>query len=315
MDTVRETKRADELQPGDWIAAGPYNDGTDDAEVLFVYRRSANAVSVTIQEVSIALPDLIDLHADAEITVLTAEEIAGHKGAAERARKIADIRAFADRLEANPEIPMAYGIGGQADVSESTTYSAAEIRAVKAFAEKHGGEFRKSKDHASARVRFGDVTYSLISWHKDGRPAEPAPEPHPSWPTEAELKPWETLAPATERVAESMEPAVCLGRDMDCGRPLPCPDHPADPIGLAYTRADDEPDDPTPVTGARVDPHVGGMTDEGLVDETPPTHYSYYADVTECGIPIADMPHGHNATNAGGAVTCQACLDAMPQAE
>jgi hypothetical protein len=267
MDTVRETKRADELQPGDWIAAGPYCgddhiDGTDDAEVLFVYRRSANAVSVTIQEVSIALPDLIDLHADAEITLLTAEEIAGHKGDAERARKIADIRAFADWLEANPEIPMAYGIGGQADVSESTTYSAAEIRAVKAFAEKHGGEFRKSKDHASARVRFGDVTYSLISWHKDGRPAEPEP----------------------------------------------------DPTGLAYTRADDA-DDPTPVSGARVEPHVGGMTDEGLVDETPPTHYSYYADVTECGIPIADMPHGHNATNVGGAVTCQACLDAMPQAE
>lgn len=21
------------------------------------------------------------------------------------------------------------------------------------------------------------------------------------------------------------EPGVCLGRDMDCGRPLPCPDH------------------------------------------------------------------------------------------
>jgi hypothetical protein len=64
-----------------------------------------------------------------------------------------------------------------------------------------------------------------------------------------------------------MEPAVCLGRDMDCGRPLPCPDHPADPTGLAYSRADDA-DDPAPAGGARVEPHVGAVTDDGLVDET-----------------------------------------------
>lgn len=31
-------------------------------------------------------------------------------------------------------------------------------------------------------------------------------EPHPTWPTEAELKPWETLAPPAGRLAESMEP-------------------------------------------------------------------------------------------------------------
>lgn len=70
----------------------------------------------------------------------------------------------------------------------------------------------------------------------------------PSWPTEAELKPWESLTPEADRIAESMEPIAddprdrthgaefeaydaaepptCLGTDMDCGRPLPCPDHP-----------------------------------------------------------------------------------------
>jgi hypothetical protein len=42
----------------------------------------------------------------------------------------------------------------------------------------------------------------------------------------------------------------------------------ADPTGLAYTRADDEPDDPTPVSGGRIEPHTGGMTNRGLVDET-----------------------------------------------
>lgn len=29
---------------------------------------------------------------------------------------------------------------------------------------------------------------------------------HPTWPTESELKPWESLAPTADRIAESMEP-------------------------------------------------------------------------------------------------------------
>jgi hypothetical protein len=45
----------------------------------------------------------------------------------------------------------------------------------------------------------------------------------------------------------------------------------ADPTGLLHSRAD-EADDPTPVSGARVRPHTGAMTDEGLVDETEVPH-------------------------------------------
>jgi hypothetical protein len=41
-----------------------------------------------------------------------------------------------------------------------------------------------------------------------------------------------------------------------------------DPTGLAYTRADDEADDPTPI-GPREPMHTGAMTESGLVDETP----------------------------------------------
>ena len=41
---------------------------------------------------------------------------------------------------------------------------------------------------------------------------------------------------------------------------------PADPTGLAYSRAD-EADDPTPVSPARVPLHTGAVTDEGLVEE------------------------------------------------
>jgi hypothetical protein len=39
----------------------------------------------------------------------------------------------------------------------------------------------------------------------EGGLVDETPKPHPSWPTEAELKPWETLAPQADRLAESME--------------------------------------------------------------------------------------------------------------
>jgi hypothetical protein len=39
----------------------------------------------------------------------------------------------------------------------------------------------------------------------------------------------------------------------------------ADPSGHGYSR---EADDPTPVSGGRIEPHTGGMTESGLVDET-----------------------------------------------
>jgi hypothetical protein len=42
---------------------------------------------------------------------------------------------------------------------------------------------------------------------------------------------------------------------------------PAD-TGLSYSRADDEPDDPTPISPARVPLHTGAMTDHGLVEIT-----------------------------------------------
>ncbi len=47
--------------------------------------------------------------------------------------------------------------------------------------------------------------------------ANPGPVAHPSWPTESELKPWETLAPTADRVAESMEPIADDPRDRTHG--------------------------------------------------------------------------------------------------
>lgn len=57
----------------------------------------------------------------------------------------------------------------------------------------------------------------------------------------------------------------------------------ADRVGQLYSR---EADDPTPVSGARVEPHVGGMTEGGLVDET-----SEAPTGTICGLCMGDY-HG-----------------------
>ncbi len=89
-------KRADQLERGDWITAGPYAgiDGTDDAEVLFVYPYAGSKVAVTIQEATVTGPTTIHLQADEKCLLLTAEEIAKLQRAAERRRLVDDLRAF-----------------------------------------------------------------------------------------------------------------------------------------------------------------------------------------------------------------------------
>jgi hypothetical protein len=91
---------------------------------------------------------------------------------------------------------------------------------------------------------------------------------------------------------------------------------PADPIGLDYSRADDAPDDPTPVSPARVPLHTGAMTDCGLVDETSAAELGERADAairkvygepcqgapagydTGCGIAGEHGPHGLEPASA-----------------
>jgi hypothetical protein len=96
-------------------------------------------------------------------------------------------------------------------------------------------------------------------------PAEPAPvplTPHPSWPTEQELKPWESLAPTAERVAESMAPA--------------------EDLGVAFDSSQVADADATPVpTSRRYEPHTGGMTNRGLVDESDREVHCFTSDPHE----------------------------------
>lgn len=129
----------------------------------------------------------------------------------ERARHIAGIRELADWLEANPFVPMPWRTEGMEHLTpgQDVPDGAAGVAMVRGVAERLGVLVDDlCGDRTKLLVPFGDgkVSYELIAWHKDGRPAEPAPEPHPSWPTESELKPWESLAPAADRLAESVKP-------------------------------------------------------------------------------------------------------------
>jgi hypothetical protein len=88
------------------------------------------------------------------------------------------------------------------------------------------------------------------------RPASrPTPEaPHPSWPTESELKPWESLAPTADRIAESMEPIADDPRDRTHGAEFESYDA-AEPVRTPLGTQTPEPerhmrDAPEPMTEA-----------------------------------------------------------------
>jgi hypothetical protein len=175
MTNVRESRRADELKTGDWLAAGtqaavpvevldvyPFTD-SDGPAVLLVYRNS------------VGRPVSIPADADQVFELATQDELNAGREVAERAQKIADIRAYVDWLEANPSEPVGYGFGGQVDVPGGDAEAVAKVRA---FAARYGAEVRDVlEDRTTARLRFGSVEHVVIAWHRDGRPAEPGREP------------------------------------------------------------------------------------------------------------------------------------------
>jgi len=247
MTTVRETRRADELKPGDWLAGGGAGISALPAEVLhaLTYPHPGAAVARThlvLREIGVALPFTETFRADRPITLATDDDLAGYRAGAERAQRIADIRALADFLEDNPSLPApeftaAQGSPGcDGDVWNSGAKGIAEVRRV---AEIFGEQVEEDDERTQVVKRFGDFTYTYIAWHKDGRPAEPAPEPL-------------VIPHAHEQCETEADHAAYVV---------------ADPTGLAYSRADDAAEDPTP-PGVRQPLHTGAVTDGGLVDET-----------------------------------------------
>lgn len=191
-----------------------------------------------------------------------------------RAAFIANVRAFADWLEEHPSLPVPVGMESasvhmNANATDSPDQS---LAALLEFAEQFGAELDESlDDRTRATVKIGQITYKQLVWHNRQNSKD------------AELA--RLHARVAELEAERLRPTA-LAPDFNDG-PCQDPDCPnaswlhhasadlaaADPTGLAYTRADDEADDPTPVSPARVEPHYGAVVDGSLVPAPIAAHY------------------------------------------
>lgn len=179
-DKVRETKRADELKPGDWLA--PHELLADATEVLFVlaYPEAAQTtVYVVVRRQGSVTPYTDCLPADSTYELATEADLVDLREQAERAQKISDIRALAAWLEANPWAPMPnyYDANAHLDARHpggpSETEAYAKVREV---ADRLGVQVEERlDDRTTVSKAFGPVTYQVIAWHADGRPAKPEP--------------------------------------------------------------------------------------------------------------------------------------------
>jgi hypothetical protein len=253
QENGREKKRADQLAHGDiavdildsidpWIshrdgkvlASYPYVDEVDNPRVLLVVEGDGSKPK----------PETVRLDAEVMVGLRSEAELKVMREQAERALQIADLRAFADFLERNPWAPienlhMQWSPNPNGDIWNSGAEGPAQVRQM---AQQMGAEAVQSDVMTKATRHFGPVEYSLIAWHKDGRPVEPQP-------------------PAVEVLAKPEKPELVL--DPERGH------IPANDLGFDYSRADDDPQVIRPHS-PRVPLHTGAVVDGGqLVDETP----------------------------------------------
>ncbi|GIE75755.1 hypothetical protein Aph02nite_17050 [Actinoplanes philippinensis] len=260
------------LTRGTWIQAID-EDGCDhgEAEVLHVEAYQGSAVILyRPRGLSDPRASFFD-NATQTVPVLSAERLAEAKAAAERAERIADIRAFADFLEQHPALPvtnirMQASLNPHGDVWNSGAEGVAEVRRLAGLFD---GKVMQDNEHITATREVGATEYVIVAWHKAGRPAEPVVEDE-----------------RCETCGESM-------REIQSGRLGHIPGEacaPVDDLGFGYSR---EQDDPTPVSPARGGPvQTGGVVDGGqLVDETPVGHYEVRGwkgdGPGECGVECA----------------------------
>jgi hypothetical protein len=262
--SVRKQKSCDQLSVGDWLAPGELLEGA--AEVLFAHAYPSSAdrsrdndgthVQLVVREQSAVVPFTDVIGGNTLFNLASDEDLAELREAAMRAQKIADIRSLASFLEANPDVPMSPYMLDQTDLKGPEG-----LATVRALAVRLGVEVNDSlDDRTSLEIVTGHHRHKLIAWHPEGRPAEPAAEHHHSGG-------WKGEGPGTCG-AECVCGVTFDGFDTLAEAVELVERHVADPLGLDRSRADDEPDDPTPVSPARVPLHTGGMTDGGLVDET-----------------------------------------------
>jgi hypothetical protein len=184
QENSREKKRADQLAAGDiavdildgfdpWVshrdgkvlASYPYVDEVDNPRVLLVVEGDGPKPK----------PETVRLDADVMVGLRSEAELEALRKVAERAARIADIRAFADWLEANPGVPMPWRIEADEHLSLGAGTEIERLAKVRQVAAMLGVEVdERLTDRTELEFKIGDlVKYSLIAWHKGGRPAEP----------------------------------------------------------------------------------------------------------------------------------------------
>jgi hypothetical protein len=184
-ENAREKKRADKLAPGDlavdildgfdpWVshrdgkvlASYPYADEVDNARVLLVVEGGGPKPK----------PETVRLDADTLVGLRSEAELEALRKVAERAARIADIRAFADWLEANPWVPAPHHLRASEQINSYDDDGVTALAQVREVAARLGVETDQHlDDRTRLEYKVGRVEYDLLAWHRDGRPDEPVP--------------------------------------------------------------------------------------------------------------------------------------------
>lgn len=261
MDKESVTRKAPDLARGDWILVA------DDvpAEVLLAVPGTDSGgpfVYLTYRYVGGAF-ESIEATIDRWFELASQERLDDLRKQAERVGQIANIRRLADWLEANPDVPMPYMVQASEhwDENPGDPDTSAAMATIRNLGQMYGIELdERLDDRTRFIVPFGKASYELVVWHKDGRP----------------------LVISDETIEQAGRMGSWNEREQRWEDP-----EPADPTGLAYSRPADG-DEPQPAAG-REPMHTGGVTEQGLVDETPQVSFAdRLAAVLPDGDPLDD---------------------------
>jgi hypothetical protein len=328
--TERETRRANELKPGDVIAPAelgdapadvlyvePYIDEAAVAKVLLVHRAIGDSKPIT-DRVPAYLP--FDLATEAELDEIRRQ--------GRRAQRITDLRQFVEFLSRNPWAPLPY-LHMQADMHRSEIggdIDADGLAELHRIADALGEKVDEHLDDRTSTGRqFGSVEYKVIGWHKAGRPLVISDETIEqagrmgSW-NEREQR-WDDPTPTqlatvadklrADQAAEPTCQGAPAGFEADCGTAGPHGPHGPEPVGeepKCTPACDAQMTDPATATGLARSWHS---------DDCPvAVHHLMTADgVTACGKAPSELPPAHGYLsfwNEDGGVDCPACVEKAP---
>lgn len=170
-EPARDTKRADELEPGDHVAAFEFSEpGPCRVLSAHPYREGRTAlVALTYARPDGRPAHIGELAADADLELATKAEIDGIGDAERRAKFIADLRAVADWFEARPWLPVPYSRRAQAKfVNEDD--DDAKLTEARDLAAEFGVTAQIEADHVTVQTWIGGFEYVVYG-------TRPAPVP------------------------------------------------------------------------------------------------------------------------------------------